>query len=232
MATREPIFVAREGVGDDSGALDPIPWTPAKNMKGSTHGGARGRKGEEWRDTYATPQGVIEIVKQKVGIIHLDAAAVEETSKGISYIGPDHRDPAMRDALNVEWVKAARAEVGGTGFVADNQLHAFLNPPFGNIADFAYAAAFWGQRMTVTFLSYGRSETGWWQHFIHPHACETIVLTPRVRYVDPRTGQLRKGSPNIHSCLSIFRPGFTGPPRVSYANWTDFQPKNAATPSP
>ncbi len=212
--------------------LEPIPWTPAKNMSGATHGGARGREGEEWRDTYGTPEGVLEILRRKVGLLHLDAAALKETSKGISYLGPDHVDSSRQDALSADWVEAAREHVGCTAFLNDVQLHAFLNPPFGDIALFAERAAFWGRRMTVSFLSYGRAETGWWEDHIHPNACETIVLTPRVRYVDPRTGQLRKGSPNIHSCLSIFRPAFIGPPRVSYACWKDFQPKTQRPPRP
>jgi len=206
------------------GATPPRQGGGAANMNGRSHGGSTNTK-DPWRDNYETPEGVLEIVRQRIGVIHLDAAALETTNKGISYIGPDHQDPSRLDALSTCWISGARQHVGCSDFIADNQLTAFLNPPFGAIYDFAKAAHTWGQQMTVAFLSYGRAETLWWNEFIHAGACEVIHLTPRVRYVDPRTRQLRKGSPNIHSAVSIWRPYFTGPPRVSTACWTDFQPK-------
>tara|TARA_Y100000310_G_scaffold343401_1_gene450860 strand:+ start:5566 stop:6285 length:720 start_codon:yes stop_codon:yes gene_type:complete len=223
----------------------------AANMSGKTHGGARATK-EGWRDLYATPSGVLDVVERCFGNIHIDLAAEPGTAVSmremrrkvadyrgdLAWIGPDHELPEYQDALEADWVRRARSAVeealavywghptvgcesadGSRLIIADNQIHGFLNPPFGEIAKFAEKAMEWGERMRVTFLCYGREETKWFRAFIEHHAREVKVLFPRVRYIDPRTGELRSGGPNVHSVLAHFVPGYTGSPSRTSSRW-------------
>lgn len=191
--------------------------------------GGAGRTREAWRDCWMTPPGVIDLVRQLVGVIHLDAAAAKDVSLGLGYLGRDHQIAKFRDGTKADWVGAAklavethyraRGLVGAGAFpFAGPQLTAFCNPPYSEIAAFSEACARWGREMTVALLCYERRETAWWRENVHPSAAEVHTLHPRVRHINPRTGE-QNGSPNLHSCLAIFRPGVCGPPMARHACW-------------
>jgi predicted RNA methylase len=69
------------------------------------------------REDWATPWWVVETTAEMLAIegFALDACALEATRKAPDYYGPDHIDPAKRDALAVDWPATA----------------VWCNPPFG-----------------------------------------------------------------------------------------------------
>ena len=75
------------------------------------------------------------------------------------------------------------------------------------------------ESMTVVLLCYERRETRWWRKNVHPHAERVVSLYPRVKHLDPRTGEPAEGSPNVHSSLVIYRPGVSGPPANDSTGW-------------
>lgn len=159
--------------------------------------GGKRTNGEDWRDQYETPPGVRSLVKRLVGFPNLDVAA-------------------SADGLTVDW----RGAMWLVGNEPDPQFVAWCNPPYSEVDKWMKRCAYFGQYMTVCALVYERRETLWWREHVQPHAREVITLYPRVRFVDPRTGVLSKGSSSLHSCLIIWRPGFTGPPSSTHAKWT------------
>jgi phage N-6-adenine-methyltransferase len=78
------------------------------------------------KQDYATPRSFIAAVEKKFGKISLDLAANKKNRVCENYLGPDHDNPKRRDAFEVDWAKAL-----GKG------KHAWLNPPFADIAPWA-----------------------------------------------------------------------------------------------
>jgi len=178
--------------------------------------GGKRNTGEDWRDQYQTPPGVRSLVKRLVGRPNLDVAASADNRFGADYLGPGHTEAAFRDGLKADW----RDAMWFAGDEPNPQFVAWCNPPYSEVGQWMERCAHFGQYMTVCALVYERRETLWWREHVQPHAREVITLYPRVRFVDPRTGVLSKGSSSLHSCLIIWRPGFTGPPSSTHAKWT------------
>ena len=185
----------------------------------SAMGGARATS-DEWRDRYRTPRGVIDHVHRVLGSIALDAAADGVNALGFAYCGLDHPDHRFRDALSCDWMQAVCEQTEREPREHDPRVVAFCNPPFSMLADFSAKCAAEGQRMTVGLLCMVRLEVAWWREWVQPYASEVITYHPRVNYLDPRTGKpCASGSPAAPSCLVVYRPGLTGPPRYTHAEW-------------
>lgn len=185
----------------------------------SAMGGARAT-GDDWRDCYQTPRGVVDHVHRVLGSIMLDAAASSDNALGPAYCGADHDDHRFRDALSCDWMQAVSEQTDRPFREHDPKVVAFCNPPFSMLSEFSRKCAAEGQRMTVGLLCMVRMEVEWWREWVQPYASEVITYHPRVNYVDPRTGEpSSSGSPAAPSCLIVYRPALVGPPRYTHAKW-------------
>jgi phage N-6-adenine-methyltransferase len=130
----------------------------------------------------------------------LDAACSAENAKAPVGFGPDHPNPAARDALVPCWSEAARA--AGVPPVA------FLNPPYSRCAEFVAKAATEAQKgCTVVLLIPSRTDTRYW----HAHIWDRETHQPKpgveIRFVK---GRLKfgagKNSAPFPSVVIVMRP--------------------------
>lgn len=129
------------------------------------------------RDNWWTPEPLRQELRQRWHIT-LDAAASLESRVVPRYLGPDHPDPALRDALAVEWSDQA---AGGVVYV---------NPPYRPRLlrlFLARAAATASQGTPVVALIPAATSTQWWaQHITGTGACADF-LTGRLRFDGPHS---------------------------------------------
>ena len=158
--------------------------------------------------TWGTPKHVFEALDQDFGI-DLDAAATKASRLCSHYYGPDHKDPARRDALSEKWALSAGSAPSAV----------FVNPPYGrNLTNKRVEAACRNSReSTVVALVMACTETAWWREWAWK-ADEIRLVQSRIRFIDPETG-LSAGSAPTGSAIIVFRPyvpvdGWPGGPRI------------------
>lgn len=158
-----------------------------------------------------------------------DLAATAANRKVDNYLGPDHENPALRDALQVDWT-------GGRGA-------RFFNPPFsredGNPIDPWIAKADVDSRKgdaPIVGLIPSRTDTRWWSKHVR-HAVEIRHIPHRVRFYLPvdelevvNAARAEAGKPPISSGQSagfpsavvVWRPqpGVSGPASPRVVSWT------------
>ena len=155
------------------------------------------------KDDWATPLWVVQYALQRldVGRFDLDAAAKADTAKAAQYLGPDHTDPAMRDALSADWAALGQ--------------NVWCNPPYsrkaGGLWRWLGKAVEASERgATVAALFFARTETAAW----HDHvlrAAEVHLFRGRLSFIDPATGESPGPAP-APSALVIWRANHPGPP--------------------
>jgi hypothetical protein len=145
--------------------------------------------GNPGRQDWPTPRELFGNLDRYFGPIDIDFAANSTNTKvATNWLGPDHPDPARRDALapSCHW-----HELGAIGF---------LNPPFGQLAAFTTKAveeALAG--MCVIGIVLADPSTDWWQWNIINRA-EVIQFDGRIRF----EGAAR--SPSRTSLVVIWHP--------------------------
>lgn len=108
-------------------------------------------------DTWSTPAIVFNPLNDEFDF-GLDAAALDDSKKVETYLGPDHSDPAKRDALVLEW----GAESGGKPV--------WLNPPYSTKLQNAFvkkASETAQAGTTVVVLLPARTGSARWHDYIH-----------------------------------------------------------------
>jgi site-specific DNA-methyltransferase (adenine-specific) len=124
----------------------------------------------------------------------LDVCASEQNKLCDRYIGPDHRDPVLRDAIACSW---GRREV------------CFMNPPYSRdegilIDPFVAAAHEESTQNLVVALLPSRTDTRWW----HTHvmlADEVRLIPHRVKFCRP-DGAEAADTAGFPSVVVIWRP--------------------------
>lgn len=138
-------------------------------------------------DTWTTPRSYFAQVSRSYNFT-LDAAALTSSTLCDEWYGPDHPDPARRDALLCDWHADAR---GGD---------IWLNPPYGREMNIwmqkAYLEASKGS--TVVCLVPSRTDTAWFHDFCMPH--DVTYIRGRLKFGDG------KNSAPFPSALVVMRP--------------------------
>jgi site-specific DNA-methyltransferase (adenine-specific) len=164
----------------------PRPWQLPAERGGRTavmaaarraHGRHRAALMTALDQSWTTPRDLIDEICSEHGPITLDAAAKSGDQVAEQWLGPDHPDPARRDALVfADWADLA--------VVSGDRPHAFLNPPFGTRArafvERAVATARAG--VPVTAVLPARVDTAVFQDLVFPHASDVQFLRGRLRY--------------------------------------------------
>lgn len=153
-----------------------------------------GKATDEWR----TPDACFKALDEEFGFA-LDVAATRENRQVDNYLGPDCDNPAIRDALAVDWL--------------DVCLHmgmapvCWMNPPYSRCREFITKAAQEARRgCTVVCLVPNRTDTRWW----HLHVWDADKNTTRpgveIRFIKGRLkfGNSTNSAP-FPSVVIIFR---------------------------
>lgn len=103
-------------------------------------------------DTWTTPKDFFDKLNAEFDF-GLDAAALQNsTLVPDNWYGPDHPDPAARDALRIDWTHNSRGKP------------IWLNPPYGRVIKDWVAKADYESKQgaTVVCLVPARTDTNWW----------------------------------------------------------------------
>jgi len=155
------------------------------------------------RMDWETPPLLWEFIEAVFGPFDLDACATAATAKCENWLGPDHPDPARRDAFRV---------VPWPGRMV------FCNPPYGrDISRWMNMASFAGLQSNASsvVLTFARTDTRWWHTYVDK-ATKIIFLKGRVPFL--RDGQEVAPAP-APSVLLTFTPWHAGPPLVEFSEW-------------
>lgn len=157
------------------------------------------------RQKYRTPDKEYRELHLQFGFT-IDAAAERFSSKCTFYFGPDHRIPRYRDALEVDWIGAARHFGVKPIF--------FCNPPYKRImpwCDKAQETADNGGRVVLLIPPSPCSQ--WWHKHIVPILTpgytgpnRVIWLKQRIQFITPEGVKPGKGGNDRDSILVIFNP--------------------------
>lgn len=177
-------------------------------------------------DNWATPRDLIADLDAQGIRFDLDAAALKGTKVCPEYLGPDHEDPARRDALVSDWLQILRAD----GNAPTNPLfpvRVWLNPPYSDAAGFV-EAAYRNSRngLEVWVMIFVRTDTKWWQQYCS-RAAEWHLIKGRVSFLDPETMEPKRNKKTggyqpatAPSALVVFRAGHEGPPVVHHREYS------------
>ena len=111
----------------------------------------------------------------------LDVAAFAHTAKVPgNYFGLDHHDPTRTDALVLRWAEHAR---GG---------NLWLNPPYGRtvgrwVRYVGEQADHFADGQVLVLLIFARTDTVWWNKYVHHRAERVHLVTGRLTFLDPVT---------------------------------------------
>jgi phage N-6-adenine-methyltransferase len=106
-------------------------------------------------DTWTTPKDFFDKLNAEFDF-GLDAAALQNsTLVPDNWYGPDHPDPAARDALRIDWNHNSRGKP------------IWLNPPYGRVIKDWVAKADYESKQgaTVVCLVPARTDTAWWHDY-------------------------------------------------------------------
>lgn len=121
--------------------------------------------------TWTTPRDLFDHFNESYGFI-LDAAAMKDTALCPDYLGPDHDDPARRDALTANWP-------------TDGSI--WLNPPYDRCAEFLVKAEEAGDQLhkirdAVICLIPARTDTRYWHRTVFPLASRIWFIQGRLKF--------------------------------------------------
>lgn len=109
-------------------------------------------------DNYKTPLPFFRELDERFGF-SIDLAANRPSRKCLHYFGPDHETAELRDALRVDWMRAAQ-DLG-------LEPRGFLNNPYSLCKEFVWKCAV---ERRAGFLSVAllpvRTDTRWWHAYI------------------------------------------------------------------
>lgn len=145
------------------------------------------------RDTWRTPDGLFNLLSRTFGPFTIDGAASADDAKCARYFTDAFTEQPVGECI-------------------------FVNPPYG-AGWKAWIALFanWGERNTVVALVPASPDTEWWR-MAHEAAYATILLSGRVRFIDPETGKAN-GSNTTGSTVFLFRPGKQRRARMWLWDW-------------
>jgi len=106
-------------------------------------------------DTWTTPRDFFDKLNAEFNF-GLDAAALQNsTLVPDNWYGPDHPDPAARDALRIDWNHNSRGKP------------IWLNPPYGRVIKdwMRKASEVAAEGGTVVCLVPARTDTHWWHDY-------------------------------------------------------------------
>lgn len=153
----------------------------------------------EWE----TPAGLYAPLHAEFDFV-LDAAATIGNRKCEEYLGPDHSDPARRDALVVPWhVWSGPRRV------------VWCNPPYGrDVGQWVEKAVIEScMGATVVMLLPVRTDTRWWFRY--------ALDADEIRFLRGRLRFNAAGSAPFPSAVLIFRPPIEGLRRYAKVVWWD-----------
>lgn len=163
----------------------------------------RKRKGEKPQTTYATPHWFVDHAAERLGLsaFALDLAAQRETSKAIHYLGPDHENPAWRDAFSF-YTGAAPRGLGNA---------AWLNPPYTDLVEWMILAGRFAESgWTVVGLLPGLSrDTDWWLDGVYGFGRGRVAHSIHDVYgrIKFELHGVTKTSPDFNNVVVVWRPG-------------------------
>lgn len=155
------------------------------------------------KDDWCTPPWLLRYAESLLPAgqwLEVDAAAMQRTAVAPEWYGPDHPDPARRDALAADW----------------GQRVVWCNPPYSRAGGglLAWCRKFYEAAQggaVVMGLFFARTDTKAWHQYV-TKAAEVHILEGRVRFIDPSTGQPGKAGATAGSCLVVWMP-CAGPTR-------------------
>lgn len=157
---------------------------------------------------YETPQPIFDKLNREFGFIY-DVCATRQSSKCLSYFGPDRQYPFLRNALKLDWY--GRCPLGSAVL--------WMNPPYSNPYPWckkAYEEALKGATV-VALLNCGMN-TKWFHEF--------CMKAAEIRFCDRRinfwmNGKAVKGNPR-DSMIVVWEP-----PRICFLPdaWEPFGPR-------
>ena len=158
------------------------------------------------RQDWETPQDLFDKLNE-VHDFDLDAAATMATKKCHVYMGPDHEEEDMVDALGKGWGEVL-FDPSCTGAI-------WLNPPYGRDIRKWMDKAYEESRrpgVTVVVLTFARTDTRWW-HEVVSKAAEVRLLKGRVKFL--QDGKVLAPAP-APSAVITFAGWSEGPPVVKF----------------
>jgi len=149
------------------------------------------------KDDWCTPPWLLRYAEEQLPhgwCFEVDAAARQATALAPAWYGPDHPDPARRDALAADW----------------GQQVVWCNPPYSRAGGglLAWCAKFYQAAQggaLVVALFFARTDTRAWHQYV-TRAHGVTFLEGRVRFIDPATGQPGKAGATAGSCLVQWWP--------------------------
>lgn len=169
-----------------------------------------------WR----TPLDLVEMLDREFDFTLDTCASADNAIVPASYFGPDHYDPARRDALTADW---------RLGAMERGRCRAFLQPPYSRelkipIEPFIETGHRWAREpnsnITVVGLLPAAVQTRWWSRFALD-ADEIRFFTHRLKFwltdeelEQVNTRRAAEGKPaigaltssNVNHALVIWRP--------------------------
>lgn len=119
-------------------------------------------------DNWTTPTDLIAKI-HAAHPLHIDAAAWRHNAATQHFITP------LDDALDIDW-----HALWSPFFGPRVKLHAWLNPPYSQIAEFLAAAVRNSAKMSVTCLIPARTDTRWWHDYVRQG--DTLLIKGRLRF--------------------------------------------------
>lgn len=179
------------------------------------------------KDDWATPHPLFNFMNREFQF-GLDAAADSRNAKCTNYLGPDHADPARRNALVIEnWFDHCEMQLGRVPAI-------WVNPPYSRaVGKWLAKGKEQSQFGIVVMLVFARTDTKWFQDIVW-QSSEIRLIRSRLKFIDPatgkpaqskdkKTGRMTDQAATAPSAVVVFKPGWDGPPvwrrmqRIDYA---------------
>lgn len=144
--------------------------------------------GKGGRNNWRTPDDLFRLLSERWGPFTIDGAADSSNAKCERYY--DEESNAFLQDPEGECI--------------------FVNPPYG-VGWKAWIALFekWGKQNTVVALVPSATDTEWWA-MAEATANETVLLSGRVKFIDPETGNA-DGANTTGSTVFVWYPEFHWP---------------------
>ena len=116
----------------------------------------------EAANCWCTPRELIGALHERHNFA-VDLAALRGSAVVESYFGPDHHDPARRDALAPGVVDQVVADVNAHATTTGRPASVWCNPPYGRgIGAWMGLCRRIGEQVPVVALTFVRTDTRWW----------------------------------------------------------------------
>lgn len=191
----------------------------------------------EPRQCWRTPKSLYTHIR-RIYDVSIDACATSASALHLAWFGPDHHDPARRDALapGVDWgahiTFKSDGSCPGWEWPGRSMLTAYCNPGFSFFPAWLpmmHQQVAAGNVGCVIGMALVAPSTDWWREWVALKASEIVYLSPRVQFVAPEG--VEQSSNNRDNCLVIYRnePRFESTaPRQSVWRWMEARAKKSA----